>query len=273
MFLIEKDYWMHPVDITHEKVSWQYYYKDNDGSLWIPNYLVKSPRDIKTYKIQEDDIKYVVILIPNRSPDKKLKSGINEYIYWGESWIPATGKKFNQRPTCCSRKSWYSLPSDEYKFFDLLCLMTINDRFPFFYNPHNFFFDARLYGIRIIPENDFLPYYFLLLNSFLTTLQMELLGRSNLGEGGLDIKVYEYELIKVPKYEFLNDIHLHDVNKAFLQFLEYSPYSVIQGKPKQIKQITNELVARIFKLPQQLIDSLFSELQNLVKMRIEKAKD
>ena len=273
MFLIEKDYWMHPVDITHEKVSWQYFFKDNDGSVWIPNYLVKSPRDLKTYKITEDDLKHVVILIPNHNLDKELKSGIKEYIYWGESWLPATGEKFNQRPTCSSRKSWYSLPSDEYKSFNLLCLMTINDRFPFFYNPHNFFFDARLYGIRIIQGKDLLPYYFLLLNSLLTTLQMELLGRSNLGEGGLDIKVYEYELIKVPRYEFLNRIHSQDINIVFSQLLEYSPYSIIQGKPKQIKQITNELVTKSFKLPQKLIDSLFSELQNLVKMRIEKAKD
>ncbi|MFW9904254.1 MAG: N-6 DNA methylase [Candidatus Thorarchaeota archaeon] len=273
MFLIEKDYWMHPIDITHEKVSWQYSYKDNDGSIWIPNYLVKSPRNLRTYKIQEDDLKYVVILVPYLNSDKELKSGVKEYICWGESWIPAMGKKFNQRPTCCSRKSWFSLPSDEYKVFNILCLMTINDRFPFFYNPHNFFFDARLYGIRLIQEKDVLPYYFLLLNSLLTTLQMELLGRSNLGEGGLDIKVYEYELIKVPKLEFLNAIDSEDINNAFLQFLEYSLYSVTQEKPKQIRQITNELVVRIFKLPQKLIDSLFNDLKRLVKMRIEKAKD
>ncbi|MFX1504766.1 MAG: N-6 DNA methylase [Promethearchaeota archaeon] len=273
MFLIEKEYWMHPIDITHKSFSWQYSYKDNDGSIWVPNYLVKSPRELKTYKIQEDDLKYIVILIPNLNSDKKLKSGIKKYICWGESWIPATGKKFNQRPTCCSRKSWYSLPSNEYESFNLLCLMTINDRFPFFYNPYDFYFDARLYGIKFLQENDLLPYYFLLLNSLLTTLQMELLGRSNLGEGGLDIKVYEYELIKVPKYEFLNKILIEEVNNAFLQFLKYSPYSIIQETPKQIKQITNELVARIFKLPQKMMVSLFNELRKLVEMRIEKAKD
>ena len=102
---------------------------------------------------------------------------------------------------------------------------------------------------------------------------MELLGRSNLGEGGLDIKVYEYEMLKVPSYELLSDNHSQDVNHTFLQLLEYSPYSMIQGKPKQIKQITNDLVASLFLISQTLIDSLFDNLKKLVKTRIEKAKD
>ena len=205
--------------------------------------------------------------------DNGIRSGVKDYIRWGEEWIPTTGGKFNDRPTCRSRKNWYSLPSDEYKSFNLLCLMTINDRFPFFYNPHDFYFDARLYGIKFLQETNLFPYYFLLLNSFFITLQMELLGRSNLGEGGLDIKVYEYEMLKVPSYELLSDYHSQDVNHTFLQLLEYSPYSMIQGKPKQIKQITNDLVASLFLISQTLIDSLFDNLKKLVKTRIEKAKD
>jgi len=274
MFLIEKEYWMHQIiNSSLEKVSWQYSYKDNDGSIWIPNYLVKTPRDLKTYKIREDDLKYVVILIPNPTSNKELKPGVKAYIRWGESWNPTIGEKFNHRPTCSSRKNWYSLPLNGYKSFNLLCLMTINDRFPFFYNPHDFYFDARLYGISLIQKKDFLPYYFLFLNSFLTALQMELLGRSNLGEGGLDIKVYEYKLVKVPSYEFLIKIYSQNVNHAFLQLLDYSPFSIIQGKPKQLKQITDDFVTRLFSLPQKLIDSLFNELNKLVKNRIEKAKE
>ncbi|UCG02072.1 MAG: N-6 DNA methylase [Candidatus Heimdallarchaeota archaeon] len=273
MFFIEKEYWMHQIDDISEQISWQYFFTDVDGSHWIPNYLIKSPRDLRTYKIREQDIKYVVILIPNQASDNALKSGIQEYIRWGEEWIPAIGKKFNHRPTCSSRRKWYSLPSKEYKSFNLLCLMTINDRFPFFYNPHHFYFDARLYGIKFIQETDLFPFYFLFLNSFVTTLQIELLGRSNLGEGGLDIKVYEYELLKVPSYEFLKESHSQDVNHSFLQLLEYSPYSLIHGRPKEIKKLINDLIANLLLLSPILIDSLFNELKNLVKMRIEKAKD
>ncbi|MFX1517463.1 MAG: class I SAM-dependent DNA methyltransferase [Promethearchaeota archaeon] len=274
MFFIERDYWMHQIPSNiNETFTWRYSYKDNDGSIWIPNYLIKTPRDLKTYKIHEDDLKYIVILIPNQSSGEELKLGVKDYIRWGESWKPTIGEKFNHRPTCSSRKNWYSLPSNEYKSFNLLCLMTINDRFPFFYNPHDFYFDARLYGIRFIKKNGYLPYYFLLLNSFLTALQIELLGRSNLGEGGLDIKVYEYELVKVPSYEFLSKADFQDVIHAFVHLLDHAPYSIIQGKPKQPRQMTEEFLKRLFNIPQKLIDSLFNELNKLVKMRIEKAKD
>ena len=277
MFVIEKEYWMHRVDITREKYSWEYSLKDGNGTIWVPNYLIKSPRVLRNYKIKEKDLKYVVILISPQTSFNELQEGIKEYIRWGEEWTPSVGKKFNLRPTCQSRKKWYELPSKEYRFFNLLCLMTINDRFPFFYNPRDFYFDARLYGIQFLQNNyqqldPLFSSYFLLLNSILTTLQLELLGRSNLGEGALDIKVYEYELLKIPSHEFLVEAQSKGVDHTFSQFLEQSPFSVIQETPKLIKHITDDFVSSLFSLSPALLDSLFNELKKLVQMRIEKAK-
>ncbi|MFX0015758.1 MAG: class I SAM-dependent DNA methyltransferase [Promethearchaeota archaeon] len=277
MFLIEKEYWMHRVDTNLENSSWDYSFKDADGSIWVPNYLVKSPRKLPTYEIQEKDLIYVVILISHHSSSDGLKTGIQEYIRWGEQWIPTMGKKFNQRPTCKSRKYWYSLPSDEYKAFNLLCLMTINDRFPFFYNPQEFYFDARFYGIQFLhnelqQKTYLFAHYFLYLNSIYTTLQLELLGRSNLGEGGLDIKVYEYELLKIPSYEFLTDNFSKNAINVFFQVLNQSPFSVIQEEPYTLKQLTDEFLANLFTLSQISIDRLFNKLKNIVQMRVEKAK-
>ena len=155
--------------------------------------------------------------------------------------------------------------------------MTINDRFPFFYNPRDFYFDARLYGIKFFQGNDLqsdqlFSSYFLFLNSIIATLQLELLGRSNLGEGALDIKVYEYELLQIPIHEFLIEAQLKGVDHTFSQFLEQSPFSVIQETPKSIKNITDDFVASLFSLSPALLDSLFNELKKLVQTRIEKAK-
>ncbi|MHA2243595.1 MAG: HsdM family class I SAM-dependent methyltransferase [Candidatus Hodarchaeales archaeon] len=277
MFIIEKEYWMNRVDITREKYSWEYSLKDGNEMIWVPNYLVKSPRVLRSYEIKEKDLKYVVILISPQDSFDELQKGIKEYVRWGEEWTPSQGKKFNLRPTCQSRKNWYELPSKEYKFFNLLGLMTINDRFPFFYNPRDFYFDARLYGIQFFQNNyqqmdQLFSSYFLFLNSIITTLQLELLGRSNLGEGALDIKVYEYELLKIPSYEFLVEAQSKGVNHIFSQFLKQSPFSVIQEKPKLIKKNTNDFVSSLFSLSPALLDSLFNELKKLVQMRIEKAK-
>ena len=88
--------------------------------------------------------------------------------------------------------------------------MTINDRFPVFYNPKNFFYDARLYGIRFVKEKrNYFESYFIFLNSVVTSIQLELLGRSNLGEGALDIKVYEYEMLKIPDLSLCTEIVLN----------------------------------------------------------------
>ena len=81
--------------------------------------------------------------------------------------------------------------------------MTINDRYPFFLNPQNYYFDARLYGVTpnydsVLDSNEMTIFLFLYLNSVFVSQQIELLGRSNLGEGGLDVKVYEYQEIKIP---------------------------------------------------------------------------
>ena len=277
MFVIEKEYWMHRINAANIQYSWQYSFIDRNGISWIPNYLVKSPRLLKNYEIQEKDVEYVVILIPPHSSFNDLKTGIKEYIRWGEKWSPSVGKKFNQRPTCRSRKNWYQLNSKEYESFSLLCLMTINDRYPFFYNPNNFYFDARFYGIQfpqdhIQQNNHLFESYFVFLNSIITTLQLELLGRSNLGEGALDVKVYEYELLKIPRYEFLVKTQSEVVHHFFSQILEYSPFSILQGKPKLIKQITDEFVSNLFSLSPELIDNLFNKLKKLVQMRIEKAR-
>ncbi len=275
MFIIEKEYWMHRSNSSRKNHSWEFSFQNDKGETWVPNYLVKSPRELSTFEIQETNLKYVVILISQDLSMNGLQTGIKKYIKWGEQWVPSVGKKFNQRPTCLSRKNWFELPSKEYKSFDLLCLMTINDRFPFFYNPCDFYFDARLYGIQFFRNQQIdliFSSYFLLLNSIITTIQLELIGRSNLGEGALDVKVYEYELLKIPSHKFLVEAQSIGVDQTFSQFLGRSPFSIIQEKPKLVKKITDDFVSNLFSLSPALLDSLFNELKKLVQMRIEKAR-
>lgn len=277
MFTIEKEYWMHPDNIELKRDSYQYIFTDEKGSNWVPNYLVKTPRDLKRYEIQEEDLKYVVIMIISENSFDELKEGIQEYIRWGEKWNPSVGKKFHQRPTCCSRKNWYHLPSKDFESFKLLCLMTINDRFPFFYNPRGFYFDARFYGVNFLQEDlqqnkQLFASYFLFLNSSLCALQLELLGRSNLGEGGLDIKVYEYELLKVPCSKSIVNAKIENINEVFRQTLHLPPFSVVMTIPERIKQITDEFLTTLFSLSLESLDNLYQDLKNIVRMRIEKAR-
>ncbi len=273
MFSIEKEYWMHKTE-NKKRVSWEYSFKDKENRIWAPNYIVKSPRELKSYEIRENDLQHVVLIIHTKYED--LKKGILKYIHWGEEWVPLKGKKFNQRPTCKSRKSWFELPVKEYHSFNLLCLMTINDRFPFFFNPRDFYFDARLYGVRFkqakLEMVTRMAGYFLFLNSFFTSLQIELVGRSNLGEGGLDVKVYEYELLKIPSYELVMLTPLIYTDIEISALLKISPPSVVKGEEESMVQITDNYISRLLSIPLDSIKQLSMDFRNLVTERIDKAK-
>ncbi|MFX0086116.1 MAG: N-6 DNA methylase [Candidatus Hodarchaeota archaeon] len=271
-FSIEKEYWMHQVDDASDLINWEYYFRDEKKRIWVPNYVIKSPKDVPIYEIREQNVKFVALLIPSVSSINELSSGILEYIQWGETWNPKSGKKFCKRPTCKSRKNWYELPHQEYKNFSLLCLMTINDRFPVFYNPKDFFFDARLYGIRfLIKKRDFFENYFIFLNSVITSIQLELLGRSNLGEGALDIKVYEYQMLKIPDLTLYSQKMLNEISKSFSFLINYSPISILHEKPEEVKKITEIFISKLFNLPLQFLFELQKDFRYIVQLRLEKA--
>lgn len=270
-FTIEKEYWMHKIDNPNNGYSWEYCFQDSNDVLWVPNYVIKSPKHMSTFEIDEKDAKFVVILV-KKNLSGELKPGITSYINWGETWNPSKGRKFNERPTCQSRKNWFELPYQEYTDFKILCLMTINDRFPFFFNPRNFFFDARLYGIRFTnQEKDYFQNSFLYLNSIVASIQLEMLGRNNLGEGGLDIKVYEYKMLKLPQMKFYPTELECDPKNLFSSLCKESPISIIHGKPEQVKFITEEFISCLFNFTFQFLADLHTEFQGIVRSRLEKA--
>ncbi|WP_455143003.1 N-6 DNA methylase [Candidatus Hodarchaeum mangrovi] len=268
-FVIEKEYWMHPIKKSNN-YNWEISFTDPEGIKWIPNYLIKSPKNLHFINILEKDTQFVVLLVNNGS---LLKPGILEYIKWGESWKPINGKPYYERSTCKTRSSWFELPSFNNNTFDFLCLMTINNRFIFFNNPLNLYFDARFYGIRL--QKDFKTNYqilFLYLNSIFTFIQLELLGRVNLGEGGLDIKVYEYGLLKIPIKvlsvlnqdprinKLFNDIFLYPI-EPIIKINETSPVWKLSFKLNEILNIENNIVS-----------DLLIDFNKMVQNRLEKAK-
>ena len=118
---IEKEFWMH---------------KDEKGN-WIPNYIIKSPKECKSIVIKPENLKYRVLMIHK---DKKDLKGTNilKYIKEGER------KEFHKRPTCASRKRWYELQDFRP---DILWWVNIGERFACFYNASKCFVDKMFYGI------------------------------------------------------------------------------------------------------------------------------
>ena len=56
--------------------DWEFCIKEGKDVTWVPNYVIKSPKDIGNYEINEKNSKYVVILISSSLESEKLKPGI-----------------------------------------------------------------------------------------------------------------------------------------------------------------------------------------------------
>ena len=146
-----------------------------------------------------DDLKFKVFMC--NKPKSKLKgTSALKYINWGENAeikIKQGTKKgqvikgFHNLTTLKKRKLWYSL--DPNFGANIFIQMTFDRTFPFYYSPNIMLADKRLYEIKsksINPKDLCLS-----LNSILSILFIELFGETNLGQGGLDLRVYEAKKI------------------------------------------------------------------------------
>ncbi len=198
---IEKEFWMH---------------KDEKGK-WVPNYVIKSPRECKSIVVNPDDLKYRVLMIHKDKNDLK-GTKVLKYIKAGER------KGYNERPTCASRKRWYDLGKWEKP--DLLWSDAYNDRYGI-YDAQKNWADKRFFYIYINKKSTFLNLYSYL-NSTIIPLHIEIDGILNLGQGAVYTNVYQLELLKVP----------FKINKKIQRKLK-SPLESIKGR--QIESIFSEL--------------------------------
>jgi len=296
---IEREFWMHPIKRDEEVPSPEQVWKDRGGEYfkagqyakrmrledalrddgyvyWAPNYLIKSPRECRSILIDPKSLKYRVLLIHK---DKSELEGNNilKYIQWGEN------QGFHLGPTCASRQKWYELEEIQ---GELLSMMSFNERYIFWLNNVRSFIDARLYGISLKESNtDKKIILSAILNSSFIPLFLELWGRVNLGQGALDVKVYEYgkmliinpdtikegQINRIKKK--LNTLLEREVGSVFEEFNANSPEEVSLEKIKSDRRELDKIVmGEILGLSEEEQLEVYRAVIDLVKSRIEKAK-
>jgi len=255
---IEKEFWMH---------------QDEKGN-WVPNYIIKSPRECKSIVVKPEDLKYRVLMIHK---DKKDLKGTNvlRYIREGES------KGYHLRPTCASRRRWYDL--GEREFSDGFWMMTIRDRHISYLNSPKLFVDARLYDIYVKDHPNLI---IALLNSTTTILLIEILSRSYGGGGGpIDVKVYEVDRIpmllasNIPNALLqniemaLNNLSKTQMGTVFSELGASCPEDVSLSKVKSDRRELDKIVmGEILGLTDEEQLEVYRAVVDLVKSRIEKAR-
>lgn len=162
--------------------------------------VFRSPRECKKISIDQNEL-HLKIFTCNKSKQELKGSNALKYINFGEK------NEFNKVRSVQSRQFWWNCPNFTSKIF---MQMSFNDSFKFWYSVNELRCDARLYTIDLKDiESVFL------LNSTMTFLFIELFGRTNLGEGALDFKVYEAKEIRIVNKDLIDTKKLKSI-KNFL---------------------------------------------------------
>ena len=252
---IEREFWMH---------------KDEMGN-WVPNYVIKSPRECKIITIKLDELKYRVLLI-HKDKSKLKNTNVLKYIEEGER------KGFNKRPTCEARNRWYDLglqiPPDGIWF------KAFNDRFFSPLNIEQSYSSDRFYAIYL--KNKLIKNkLFLYLNSTLSALMVEIFGRVNLGEGALDNMTYEAASMFVLDVRNVSSIDgrvfkkfiNRTINTIFIELGATSPEEVTLNKVKPDRRELDKIImGEILGLTDEEQLEVYCAVVDLVKSRIEKAQ-
>jgi len=257
---IEKEFWMH---------------KDEKGN-WVPNYVIKSPRECKSIVINPKDLKYRVLMIHKDRKGLK-RTNVLKYIEEGER------KGFHKRPTCAGKQRWYDLGQSSFGSLIWTYLYDVSPRV--FYNP-NIFVNNVLYDI-VIPNQskEFKEFFCVFSNSTLMFLFLELWGRLNYGLGALSIAVYEVgtlpfiNSIKIPNSSIkslknsFDQVSYRPIGSIFDELGASSAEEVSLDKVKSDRRELDKIImGEILGLTDEEQLEVYRAVVDLVKSRIDKAK-
>ena len=254
---IEQEFWMH---------------HDEEGN-WVPNYVIKSPRECNSIMVKPEDLKYRVLMIHKDREDLR-GTKVLRYIRDGER------KGYHLRPTCDSRERWYDLggrqPSGAFWIY------VINDRYVTFVNDRHVLCDCELFDIWCRGNsNVIIP----ILNCSLTALFSEIESRLGLGQGALKKQVYELSQLLISKPSLFLDQEVKNlqlvfdklskrpIGSVFTELGANSPDEVSLNKVKSDRRELDKIVmGDILGLTEDEQLEVYRAVVDLVKSRIEKAK-
>ena len=132
---------------------------------------------LKEIKYIEDNLKNTQfkILICNLDEKQLKDKAVFEYIKWGKM------SNFHKRPSCSSRKPWYSIGRN-WISAPFIFPAKVGERMVVLFNKKGYLEDKKLYGVT--PSIGSNIYWATILNSSLTRFFMDLLCRQLTGAAG-----------------------------------------------------------------------------------------
>lgn len=245
-----------------EVIKWQL-----EKEYLVP--VIKSPKECDTIAISRKTLKHFLFYC-NKS--KKELQGTNalKYINWGEKSEIINGvecRAFNERPSTKNRYRWWYV--GDRSVSNVVVPKGLNDNFKFFKNGV-VFADCRLY--EIFSQDDLLA---MKLNSTLIGFFIEITSRKGLGDGLLEIFVYEVPNLLVPNIAIKSNEHFLNRKQTdiFNELGLDRNRDIFSQKPNPLpdRKELDDIVFDAIGLTQEERNEVYWSLAELVKQRLDKA--
>jgi type I restriction-modification system DNA methylase subunit len=255
---IEREFWMHKED-----------------GKWIPNYVIKSPRECRRILVDPKELKFRVLMIHR---DKEGLGGTNvlKYIKWGEE------QGFHERPTCKSRSLWYELP--ELPDAEVLFRQFFDVTFNFPLKPSKMLSDHTFYFL-CLKNPVYAKVIAALLNSSVYSMIVEIYGRTVMGQGVLIAYGPEMRPLPIIDPAKLTESQVKKLESAFIKlsrreistvFNEFGAENhreISLDKVKLDRRALDKIVmGEILSLTEEEQLEVYKAVVDLVKSRIDRAK-
>jgi len=244
-----------------------FYLTEDDISHWglereFIRPVVKSPKQCERIELTNEDLRHYVFLCRK---DKSVLRGTKalKYIKWGEQQKTSQGRNWCDVSTVENRRLWYGLP--ELKPGTVLLPKITGQNLRCIVNTCKAEVDCNFYEIRC-DDKSLARGLSIYLNSAVSFLQRELIGRTNLGDGALKTEGIDWERILAPRREILLKLE-KDVGSFFGKLCRRTIKDIKTEASRSDRINFERQVLKSLGLPAELADQILGGVVCLVEER------
>jgi hypothetical protein len=228
--------------------------------------LIKSPREVKGYKIREDELSYSVLLVEEADKEHLQGRRVLDYINWGED------QGYHLRSSLRRRPVWWCLP--ELLPSQVLFRQFYDIRFNLPLNEAGFATDHTFYYSVGFPDEKLLG---ALMNSTIVYFFLELNGRINQSDGVLTCYGPELRRLRVPLPDCFTGEIQEELLNAYDVMCQRDALSIFDEVECEDRRRLDHVILRGLGVVecatrQALLEEIYCNLAELVENRIGRAK-
>lgn len=231
--------------------------------------VIKSPKESESITIDPKKLKFKIFLC-NESKADLRKNGDKyalKYIEWGEKQRTKENVPWTEVPSVQGRTYWWGIEHKE--FPEIIYPCGIDNVFKIFDNSIKILNDKRLYEIYT-KGNEVTKF---LISSTLFSFFIEAESRASLGDGLLDLTVYEVAENYLPKTSLFKKNDSEQLNKIFKKLSSRNLFQIFnEVKQKDRKELDTKILEALGLDAKIYLPKIYDGLCELVKERLELPK-